>query len=353
MRIEAGHFAPWRCLAARAVRESRRALAGSALLAATLASAAAAPGGVVVYQGTCDASAAVALDPTHFVVADDERDVLLVYRLGQGAPVATVDLTAVLSGRAAGRKTKESDLEGGARIGERIYWIGSHSRDRKGRDAPHRRRLLATDIVAGVIPTVRVPVSPPYTGLLEDFAADPRFAAIRAAAAAGAPESAGGLNIEGLAATPDGRLLIGFRNPRPGGRAIVVPLENPAAVVDRAQRAKLGDPMLLDLGARGIRSIDWVGDRFVIVAGPHDDGGAPGGPGFALYDWAGEAADVPRPWAGVDLGTLGPEGLFLIPGTRQVHVVSDDGERCKARSLTEAQRTFRAITLDLPASGAR
>ena len=331
----------------------RRALAGSVLLAITLAPAAAEPRGVVVYQGTCDASAAVALDPSHFVVADDERDVLLVYRLGQGAPVATVDLTAALGKRARGERAKESDLEGAARIGARIYWIGSHSRDRKGRLAPHRRRLFATEIVSGDIPTVRTPAAAPYMDLLEDFAADPRFASIRAAAAAGAPESAGGLNIEGLAVTPDGRLLIGFRNPRPGGRAIVVPLENPAAVVDHAQRPKLGDPMLLDLAARGIRSIDWVGDRFVIVAGPHDDGGPTGGLGFALYDWAGHAADVPRPWVGVDFGTLGPEGLFVIPGTRQVHVVSDDGERCKGRPLTDMQRTFRAFTLDLPTSGAR
>jgi hypothetical protein len=33
----------------------------------------------------------------------------------------------------------------------------------------------------------------------------------------------GGLNIEGLAATPDGQLLIGFRNPLSEGKALLLP----------------------------------------------------------------------------------------------------------------------------------
>ena len=41
-----------------------------------------------------------------------------------------------------------------------------------------------------------------------------------------------GLNVEGLATTPEGDLWIGLRNPlADGGRAIVVPMLNPEAVI--------------------------------------------------------------------------------------------------------------------------
>ena len=40
---------------------------------------------VSIYNGPCDASAAVALDAEHFVVGNDERNTLQVYRRGQAA----------------------------------------------------------------------------------------------------------------------------------------------------------------------------------------------------------------------------------------------------------------------------
>ena len=79
-----------------------------------------------------------------------------------------------------------------------------------------------------------------------------------AAASKLAAEADGGLNIEGLAATPEGQLLIGFRNPLPDERALVVPLENPGEVVD-GKRAKLGEAYELNLGRRGVRSIELGG----------------------------------------------------------------------------------------------
>ena len=54
------------------------------------------------------------------------------------------------------------------------------------------------------------------------------------------PPLAGGTNIEGLAWVPTAarpnQLLIGFRNPLQGGKAIVVSLLNADAVVDRRHR---------------------------------------------------------------------------------------------------------------------
>lgn len=74
-----------------------------------------------------------------------------------------------------------------------------------------------------------------------------------------APKAEGGLNIEGLTATPEGELLIGFRNPIPDGKALLLPLKNPSDLVKNPDTAKaiFGEPITLDLGGLGIRSIEY------------------------------------------------------------------------------------------------
>ena len=67
-----------------------------------------------------------------------------------------------------------------------------------------------------------------------------------------AAEAEGGFNIEGLASTPEGALLIGLRNPLRHGRALLVPLLNPDEVIEGG-RARFGAPVELDLQQRGIR----------------------------------------------------------------------------------------------------
>lgn len=305
-----------------------------------LGAAAVAAADLATYSGACDASAAVALDARHFVVANDEHNVLGVYRLGTPAAVASVPLDRFLGTRTG----TESDIEGAAMIGSRIYWISSHARDARGRAEPARQRLFATDIVAGATPSV-VPAGWPYTQLLEDLVGAPELAPYALGAAAGrAPEAQGGLNIEGLAATPDGRLLIGLRNPLVGGRALLVTLENPEEVVLHRRRARLGTPIELDLGGRGIRSIELVAGRYLIAAGPIADAGS-----FAVYRWSGRAHDAPERIDGLALGDLRPEALFEIQGSRQVVLLSDDGglkagqgRRCK--DLPAANQSFRALT---------
>ena len=59
------------------------------------------------YRGMCDASAAVALDAGHFVVANDERNTLRVYKRGQSDPVDSVPIFEFLKTK----EKKESDLE--------------------------------------------------------------------------------------------------------------------------------------------------------------------------------------------------------------------------------------------------
>src|SRR5262249_34472668 len=75
------------------------------------------------FKGVCDASAAVALDEDHFVVADDETSAVLVYSVSEPDKPVLIDLTQFLGPT---DESREPDIEGAARIGDRIYWIGSH-----------------------------------------------------------------------------------------------------------------------------------------------------------------------------------------------------------------------------------
>jgi hypothetical protein len=322
----------------------------------------------VVHSGPCDASAAIPFGNGLFVVVDNKAKppvVLRIYRSGQAGPalgkgVIPADAVApVDDGHPA------LDLEAAARIGPLVYWIGSHGAGApaaKGKGAgelgeprPNQRRLFATNLglrvgADGTSMELSVePVGRPYTTLIEDLAADPRYARFELGAAATRPDKAkGGLSIEGLAATPSGALLIGFRNPVPGGKALLVPLTNPNAVLG-GEKARFGDPVLLDLGGLGIRSLDRVNGNLLIVAGPAEGGQAKGKPS-ALYRWDGQFESPAvrlRRFGPVGGAPFNPEAL-LVDGDSLV-VLSDDGKlkrdgvACGDRPLE--QQTFREVRI--------
>jgi len=312
----------------------------AALLAVGLAAPASAQQ-VTTFNGPCDASAAVALDAAHFIVANDENNTLHVYRQDQPTPVASLNLANFL-----GTATdEESDIEGAAAIGSRIYWITSHGRNSKGKARPARQRFFATDLVPGQPPTVK-PVDRAYTELLSDMLAAETLKPYRLGDAARlAAEADGGLNIEGLAATGDGKLLIGLRNPLRQQRALLIPLDNPDEVI-AGKRARFGEPILFDLGQRGIRSIERVASSYLIVAGPTADRGS-----FALYRWSGRRADAPTPVTGIDLKNLRPEALFANPDSNRVQLLSDDGGivigGIECKSLPGTSQTFRSLSITI------
>lgn len=289
-----------------------------------------------VYRGLADASAAAALGPDLFVVATDENNQLRVYRRGQADPLARIDLSGFLGTKAK----EESDLEGAAAIGERIYWISSHGRNKKGEAEPARHRFFATEANGGSGHLREVGSA--YAALLEDMIAAPQLKDYPIAeAAARTPESQGAFNIEGLAATREGALLIGLRNPAPRGKALVVPLLNPAAVVESGEAARFGEVVELDLGGRAIRSLELVGLAYLIVAGPMADRGQ-----FTLYQWSGHAQEAPIALLHEDFDEARPEALFAIPGTRKVQILSDDGGSA-AKKQPAARQTFRSVTITL------
>lgn len=325
-------------------RTGRRcvALAFVSLLTSAGSSAGGA-GREIAYRLVCGASAGIALDHEHFVVADDEHDILDVFKVNRRFPVRSIDLRSFLGNEDG----QTSALEGAARIGDRIYWISSHGRSSHGEVEPSRYRFFATDIAADA-PYEPRPVAQPYLRLLTDLMYEPMLARYKLAAAADlGAEEPGGLAIEGLAARQDGSLLIGFRNPVRTGKALLVPLLNPADLL-LGGPADFGPPIDLDLQGRGIRSIERVGDTFWIVAGPTGDKKGWGRDAFALYRWSGQERESAQRVTGIDFGNLSPEGLFAWPNGR-LEFPSDDSEReilfKRCKSLDKSEREFRTIVI--------
>ncbi len=322
-------------------------LATAAIVLVALLASAAVPQSVVVeYQGMCDASAAVSVGRDLFLVANDEdtdRTALRLYRRGQaGFPLRSFPIANEVLGLTDSHR--EVDLEGAARLDDLVFWIGSHSTNAQGKPRPNRRRLFATRVVASGETIAVETVGQAYKTLLEDLAQDPEFQRFHLDhAAKTAPKDPGGLSIEGLAATPQGDLLIGFRNPIPDKKALLVRLKNPRKVIE-GKPGKFGKPILLDLDGLGVRSLAYWPrrDLYLIVAGPDGEVGP-----FRLYRWSGKRNEDPKPIHGIDFDLLTPEALFV--DDEEVEVLSDDGRRtvdgqdCKA--LPDNRQRFRGLSI--------
>lgn len=335
---------------------------------------------MIVFRGSSDASAAVALTETFFVVADDENNILRVYdRTHPGLPVCTYDLSPYLQPDDDG---PEADIEGATRVGNRIYWITSHSRNKDGKMRPSRYRFFALDFSVDAGTINFTPVGKPCSTLLQQLLTDPAAKSLNLWAAARLGEDLpkkqreklapkdDGLNMEALAASPDGKTLyIGFRNPRPTApktgkpAALVIPLANPDEVLS-GRPARFGPPLLWNLGGRGIRSMEYspAHNCFWIVAGRHDEEND-----FALARWSGDPAAQPvvvRPLKLAD--DFGPEALFFFDSP-DLWLLSDDGTRpipvnspdecsdelvngcCENKLLTNPdKKSFRTASLQLP-----
>ena len=296
----------------------------------------------VRFEGACDASGAVPVDERHFAVADDEDNVLRVYDAWTGG--AAVHQTN-LSKQIALKKKGEADIEAATSLGDRAFWLTSHGRNAKGDEDPNRSLLITTELPKlGEKVAVEGQV---YRDLLRDLEQEPRLARYDLARAAQlAPKEPGGLNIEGLTATPDGKLLVGFRSPLAGARALVLPIENPQALYGTG-RVTFGAPIELDLGGLGVRSLSWWRGSYLIAAGPTAEGGP-----ARLYRWGGPGSE-PRALAESVFEGSNPEAFFTAEGNDQILVLSDDGARdmggkpCK-KLKGKKHKSFRGVWLTLP-----
>jgi len=222
------------------------------------------------YIGICEASAAVALDDSHFVVASDETNTLQIYRRGIARPVRALKFKSFIG-------EEKSDIEAAARIGDRVYWMSSFSRPGNDGNARDRSVLFASRIVHTADGPTLEPAGTPFEKLRRHLKRELQI-------------SGTDINVEGLAGSPEGDLLIGFRSPLKDGMAPVLRLKNPVGVTERGAEPRFGELHLLDLENRGVRSIDWTGLSpavYLILAGPHENGGdAEDEQGeFSLYSW--------------------------------------------------------------------
>lgn len=315
------------------------------------------------YRETCDGSAVVALDATHFLDFSDEDQVARIYT--RGASAAPVQQRALAS--ALGMTSDdEADLEDAARVGDRVYLIASHGRNKDGELALTRHRFAAID-VTGTAPSAQLAVAGWTDRLLDELLDARRWlhpdAGVLAALASAtqlsrdtvadlAPE-VHGLNIEGLAAYPSAaypeRLLIGLRNPASAGRALLITLLNPAQLIAGAP-AQFGEVIALELGGLGVRSLTWseAHQAMLIIAGPIGDGGP-----VQLFRWTGDVATSPvRVQDLVDSRGGAAEAVVAYPGSQDLQIVFDDGgasvggSECK--KLATSAQAFDDLTIHLP-----
>jgi Protein of unknown function (DUF3616) len=305
-------------------------------------------GGITEHFGMCDASASVALSPSAFIAANDEDNILRVYAAHQsGLPIQAIDISDHLIPES---KDSEADIEGSAILDGKVFWITSHGRNKKGKAKPSRYQFFATDVKQQDSQFSIEIVGQPYTQLQYDFLEDAKLSQYQLEDAAQLPpKERGGFNIEGLCATPERTLLIGFRNPIPKGKALIVPLLNPFEVT-QGETAQFGHPIELDFEGLGIRSLEYWPERnvYLICAGPFD-----GAKDFKLYRWAGPGHGAEL-LAGVDIQNLNVEGIVTYPGNAtQFQILSDDGSRlvdgevCKELEQPE-QRRFRSAWITYP-----
>lgn len=255
----------------------------------------------IIHHGAWDGSAGVSWGADHFLAATDEENTLRIFPTdGKEPGKELLDLNewADFPKRVKQGVAKEADIEGAAQIGEVIYWISSHARNREGKARAERQVFFATRRTAAGMATL----GRPYTLLLEDLSSAARTAFLKAFIQAEiAPKERGGFNIESLCAAGE-RLLIGFRNPILEGKALLVPLENPRELVLGKARAVLGEPIFLDLGGLGFRDmVKWLGG-FLIVAGDFRDRFEdPKALGPRLFWWDGKLEDSKLVALNVDL----------------------------------------------------
>ncbi len=324
-------------------------------------------------KGSSDASTAIALPDNFMIVADDEANVLRVYPRGGGAAVK--EWSYELEGP---KLAKELDLEAGTRIGDTLYFTGSNSNKKDGADAAaDRSHLFAVKVsgtgaatafdYVGQFSLLEAQLIAWDTGNLHGLGVN-HFGFAVSAAAGIVPERVDGFSIEGMTSAPgDTALWLGFRAPQTGtqvrAKALIVPLQNYAALMaGTTTQATFGAPIELELGGRGIRSIDKGTDgKYLIVAGPAGAAVPEVDRNFALFAWDGNPNSAPVELSN-DLDALRKEtgGSFEstveVPGPvtagTQVQLLLDNGDtkwdgKTASKDLPAADQKFDGFVVRL------
>lgn len=179
----------------------------------------------------------------------------------------------------------ELDLEALAVEGDTVWALGSHSRRRRTVDPrrgrkKNRKRLRKIDEESARAALFRFRLDPRSGELAGDidrldlrklFEEEPILKPFL-----DIPSKENGIDLEGLAVRA-GRLYLGFRGPVLRGNWLPVIVLD----FDKPKKYKL---RFIQLGGRGIRSLEAVRDGLLAIAGPVGDGDA----SYQLYFWDGE-----------------------------------------------------------------
>ena len=296
-----------------------------------------------------DASTALALDSDWMLVGDDEKQIIRLFpRDLSGLPVKTWDPTPSLGLIDTEDGTpREVDLEASTRVGNRLFWLGSHSHAGNASSRVNRSRVFATDL-SGSGTNINLAYVGRYDHLKADLIAWDQnnmhgrganwYGFTNSTAEGVDPKTPGGFNIEGLTMAPGNTNLawLGLRAPlvpvTNRVKALLVPVLNfrTLAVSGAAPGAAIfGAPIELNLGGRGIRSIEGNTNGVITVAAPPGTASGIAPSDFRIYTWTGNPADAPREHA-ADLSGMTPEALVELPpspwtaGT-MIQLISDNG----------------------------
>jgi hypothetical protein len=239
--------------------------------------------------------------------------------------------------------TGEGDFEASCRKGNKIYWMGSLGNSKTGNIQTSRHYFFATTVsgtgsltTANYIGSQALRTSMTAWGDLNgyNFTASGQNGMI--------PKQIGGLNVEGMCLGPnDTSLYIAFRAPLVPvlnrTKALICPVKDFETWFNNGSpigNPNYGTPIELNLGGRGIRSIEKnANGQYLIVAGSYDNVHNP-----ALYEWNGVANSNPVLLT-ADLTSLNPEGIITFPSPfyngSTVELMSDDGTQIWYNDGTE------------------
>lgn len=247
----------------------------------------------------------------YLIVGDDEGNVLRVYDQQGGQALDAFDHGSVLG------LSDELDFEAMTFTGSlgtegTLYLTGSHSNSKSGKEAPGREAILAVKLTTDaqgkpVFDTAGIQTYKGLVAALDAWDASGSsgkpagYYGLKVSSAAGiAPEQVNGFSIEGLTTSPDdSQLWLGFRAPQldTGSRdkALLIAVTNYQAVLADNSLSPTFEAMELNLGGRGIRSIDRAldGSGYLILAGPAGSASAAVTHDFRLFTWSGDPATAP------------------------------------------------------------
>ncbi|MDX1952660.1 MAG: DUF6531 domain-containing protein, partial [Verrucomicrobiota bacterium] len=301
------------------------------------------------HTASSDASAAISLDSSYMLVGDDETHSVRLYsRTNSGLALKEFNFKAFFNATNLDQDgfPKELDIEAATKVPNRIYWITSHGNSGDGSIVPNRNRLFATAL-SGSGASSSISFTGYYDKLREDLInwdktgghkkGENYYGFVAGTADLHLAKSIDGFNIEGMTMLNGSTNIayLAFRAPltpkMTRRNALLIPVLNLPNLVTgnpASGPAAFGDPIELDLGGRGIRSIEGNGTSYVIIAGsPLEATGDPYE--FRIFTWSGNALEAPQERS-VNLNGLNPEAIVEIPAgtltsSSQIQILSDNG----------------------------